>query len=77
MQTDMATPPILKFGTDAQIEEYLVPAIKGTKVACLGISEPNVWVGLSRARVRFKKAFERRYGDFETAKGANHVTPGA
>jgi RNA polymerase sigma-70 factor (ECF subfamily) len=36
--------------------------------AILGISEPNVWVGLSRARARFKKAFERRYGDFETAK---------
>ncbi|HEV3232929.1 MAG TPA: acyl-CoA dehydrogenase family protein [Candidatus Dormibacteraeota bacterium] len=41
VQTDMATPPILKFGSDAQIEEFLVPAIKGTKVACLGITEPN------------------------------------
>ena len=41
VQTDMATPPILKFGTDAQIEEFLVPAIKGTKVASLGITEPN------------------------------------
>ena len=41
VQTDMATPPILKFGTEAQKQEYLVPAIKGTKIACLGISEPN------------------------------------
>jgi len=41
VQTDMATPPILKFGTPAQIDEYLKPAIAGTKIACLGISEPN------------------------------------
>jgi alkylation response protein AidB-like acyl-CoA dehydrogenase len=41
VQTDMATPPILKFGSEAQKQEYLVPAIKGTKIACLGISEPN------------------------------------
>jgi alkylation response protein AidB-like acyl-CoA dehydrogenase len=41
VQTDMATPPILKFGTKVQIDEYLAPAIKGTKIACLGITEPN------------------------------------
>ena len=41
VQTDMATPPVLKFGTEAQKQKYLVPAIKGEKVACLGITEPN------------------------------------
>jgi alkylation response protein AidB-like acyl-CoA dehydrogenase len=41
VQTDMATPPILKFGTEDQKQRYLVPAIKGQKVACLGITEPN------------------------------------
>jgi alkylation response protein AidB-like acyl-CoA dehydrogenase len=41
VQTDMATPPILRFGTEAQKQEYLVPAIKGRKIACLGITEPN------------------------------------
>ena len=41
VQTDMATPPIYKFGTETQKQEYLVPAIKGTKIACLGITEPN------------------------------------
>jgi citronellyl-CoA dehydrogenase len=41
VQTDMATPPILKFGTEEQKQKYLVPAIKGEKVACLGITEPN------------------------------------
>jgi alkylation response protein AidB-like acyl-CoA dehydrogenase len=41
VQSDMATPPILKFGTPVQIDEYLRPAIKGTKIACLGITEPG------------------------------------
>ena len=41
VQTDMATPPVLKFGTEEQKQNYLVPAIKGEKVACLGITEPN------------------------------------
>src|SRR6266571_4706591 len=41
VQTDMATPPILKFGTEDQKQRYLVPAIRGEKIACLGISEPG------------------------------------
>jgi alkylation response protein AidB-like acyl-CoA dehydrogenase len=41
VQTDMATPPVLKFGTEEQKQTWLVPAIKGTKIACLGITEPN------------------------------------
>ncbi|MFZ5631439.1 MAG: acyl-CoA dehydrogenase family protein [Bacillota bacterium] len=41
VQTDMATPPIMQFGTEEQIKKYLIPALKGRKVACLGITEPN------------------------------------
>jgi alkylation response protein AidB-like acyl-CoA dehydrogenase len=41
VQTDMATPPINKFGTNEQKANYLAPAIAGEKIACLGISEPN------------------------------------
>jgi alkylation response protein AidB-like acyl-CoA dehydrogenase len=41
VQYEMATPPILKFGTPEQKARYLVPAIRGEKIACLGISEPN------------------------------------
>jgi alkylation response protein AidB-like acyl-CoA dehydrogenase len=36
-----ATPPILAFGNEEQKQKYLVPAIKGEKIACLGITEPN------------------------------------
>ncbi|HEX8099066.1 MAG TPA: acyl-CoA dehydrogenase family protein, partial [Actinomycetota bacterium] len=35
VQTEMATPPILKFGTEEQKQRYLVPAIRGEKIFCL------------------------------------------
>jgi len=41
VQTDMATPPIYKFGTKDQHERFLKPALKGEKIAAIGISEPN------------------------------------
>ena len=41
VQVGMATPPILKFGTEEQKQKYLVPAIAGDKIACLGITEPG------------------------------------
>lgn len=41
VQTDMATPPVHLFGTEEQKQQYLVPAIKGQKIACLGITEPD------------------------------------
>lgn len=41
VQTDMATPPIAEFGNEDQIKRFLTPAIKGEKLAAIGISEPN------------------------------------
>jgi len=41
VQTDMATPPVHLFGTEEQKQRYLTPAIKGQKIACLGITEPD------------------------------------
>ncbi|MBC7253159.1 MAG: acyl-CoA dehydrogenase family protein [Actinobacteria bacterium] len=41
VQIGMATPPILAFGTEEQKRKYLVPAIRGEKIACLGITEPE------------------------------------
>jgi acyl-CoA dehydrogenase len=38
--TGIATPPIFKFGTEEQKQRWLVPAIKGEKVAALAITEP-------------------------------------
>ena len=48
--------------------------LPGSEIAgVLQMSEPNVWVGLTRARARFKKVFERRYGDGDAIEGASHV----
>jgi acyl-CoA dehydrogenase len=41
VQTDMATPAIAQFGTDDQRERYLRPAIAGTKIAAIAITEPD------------------------------------
>jgi citronellyl-CoA dehydrogenase len=41
VQTDMAVPPLYKFGNEEQKQRYLVPAIKGEKIFCLGITEPD------------------------------------
>ena len=58
VQTDMASPPILKFGTEEQKQRYLVPTIKGELVACLGISEPN-----AGSDVQNIQTWARRDGD--------------
>ena len=39
--TNIATPPIWKFGTDEQKQRYLVPAIAGELIGALGITEPG------------------------------------
>src|SRR4029077_4353329 len=33
--------PLLRFGTEAQKREFLVPALRGEKLGCFGLSEPN------------------------------------
>src|SRR3954451_16167191 len=49
---DMATPPILAFGTEEQKQRYLVPAIKGEKISCLGITEPDAGSDVSGIKTR-------------------------
>lgn len=41
VQGDMATPCISDLGSKEQIEEFLKPALRGDKIAALGVSEPN------------------------------------
>lgn len=41
VQSDMATPVINDLGTAEQKAEFLTPALKGEKIAALGVSEPN------------------------------------
>ncbi|MBV8665656.1 MAG: acyl-CoA dehydrogenase family protein [Burkholderiaceae bacterium] len=39
VQTDMATPALARFGSDALRREFLAPAIAGDMVGCIGVSE--------------------------------------
>src|SRR5919199_3813334 len=52
VQTDMATPPILQFGTEEQKQRYLVPAIRGERIACLGITEPDAGSDVAGIKTR-------------------------
>jgi alkylation response protein AidB-like acyl-CoA dehydrogenase len=52
VQTDMAMPPILAFGSEEQKQEWAVPAIKGEKILCLGITEPDAGSDVSGIKTR-------------------------
>jgi alkylation response protein AidB-like acyl-CoA dehydrogenase len=52
VQTDMATPPVHLFGTEEQKQRYLVPAIAGEKIACLGITEPDAGSDVAGIKTR-------------------------
>jgi citronellyl-CoA dehydrogenase len=52
---DMATPIINILGTEEQKQEFLVPVIKGDKIAALGITEPEAGSDVARIRTTAKK----------------------
>ncbi|MEA2355754.1 MAG: citronellyl-CoA dehydrogenase [Solirubrobacteraceae bacterium] len=52
VHTDMAMPPILAFGTEEQKQEWVVPAIAGRKILCLGITEPDAGSDVAGIRTR-------------------------
>jgi alkylation response protein AidB-like acyl-CoA dehydrogenase len=55
VHTDMAMPPILAFGTEEQKQEWVVPAIKGQKILCLGITEPDAGSDVAGIKTRAVK----------------------
>ena len=50
VQTDMATPALARFGSDALREAWLRPTIAGDMVCCLGVSEPGAGSDVSAAK---------------------------
>ena len=52
VHTDMAMPPILAFGSEEQKQEWVVPAIAGQKILCLGITEPDAGSDVSGIKTR-------------------------
>jgi alkylation response protein AidB-like acyl-CoA dehydrogenase len=52
VHTDMAMPPINLLGTEEQKQEWMVPAIKGEKILCLGITEPDAGSDVAGIKTR-------------------------
>jgi alkylation response protein AidB-like acyl-CoA dehydrogenase len=52
VQTDMAMPPILAFGSEEQKQRWLVPAIKGTAILSIGITEPDAGSDVAGIKTR-------------------------
>ena len=55
VQTDMATPALAKFGSDAAKEDFLKPSISGEYVACLGVSEVGSGSDVASIKTTAKK----------------------
>jgi alkylation response protein AidB-like acyl-CoA dehydrogenase len=55
VQTDMAMPPILAFGTEEQKQEWAAPAIAGKKILCIGITEPDAGSDVAGIKTRAVK----------------------
>ena len=55
VQTDMATPALARFGTDAAKEDFLRPSISGDYVACLGVSEVGSGSDVASIKTSAKK----------------------
>ena len=71
-QVAIATPPIYKFGSEEQKQRWLVPAIKGEKIAALAITEPGAGSDVAGLRT-----FARREGhEYVVNGGKTFITNG-
>jgi alkylation response protein AidB-like acyl-CoA dehydrogenase len=73
VQTEMATPPVFKFGDEAQKRRFLVPAISGDAIGAIAMTEPDAGSDLAGM-----KTTARRYGDEYVINGRKiFITNGA
>jgi alkylation response protein AidB-like acyl-CoA dehydrogenase len=73
VQTEMATPPVFKFGDEAQKRRFLVPAISGEAIGAIAMTEPDAGSDLAGM-----KTTARRYGDEYVINGRKiFITNGA
>jgi alkylation response protein AidB-like acyl-CoA dehydrogenase len=74
VQTDMALPPILAFGTEEQKQQWAVPAIAGKKILCLGITEPDA--GSDVAGIKTRAVRDEATGDYVINGSKTYITNG-
>lgn len=56
VQTEMATPPVARFGTDAQKRRFLAPAISGDAIAAIAMTEPDAGSDLASMRTTARRS---------------------
>ncbi len=56
VQSDLSTQPIFRFGSHKQKERFLVPAIKGEKIAAFALTEPDAGSDAASIKTRAQRA---------------------
>jgi alkylation response protein AidB-like acyl-CoA dehydrogenase len=74
VQTDMALPPILAFGTEEQKQAWAVPAIHGEKILCLGITEPDA--GSDVAGIKTRAVYDAATDEYVINGSKTFITNG-
>jgi alkylation response protein AidB-like acyl-CoA dehydrogenase len=74
VQTDMAMPPILAFGTEEQKQAWAAPAIAGQKILCIGITEPGAGSDVSGIKTRAVR--DEATGDYVINGSKTYITNG-
>lgn len=73
VQTDMATPAIWLFGSARQQERYLRPALNGTKIAAIAITEPGAGSDVAGIRTTATKVV----GGYRVSGRKAYITNGS
>ncbi|MFT8126620.1 acyl-CoA dehydrogenase family protein, partial [Salmonella enterica] len=55
VQTDMATPALTHFGSDALREQFLKPTVAGDMVVCMGVSESGAGSDVASLKTTARK----------------------
>jgi alkylation response protein AidB-like acyl-CoA dehydrogenase len=74
VQTDMAMPPILAFGTEEQKLNWVKPAIAGEKILCIGITEPDA--GSDVAGIKTRAVYEPATDEYVINGSKTYITNG-
>lgn len=72
VQTDMVCPLLSKMGSESIKEQFLAPALKGQKIGCLGITEPDAGSDVASIRT----VAERDGGEFVLNGQKTFITNG-
>ncbi len=74
VQTDMAMPPILAFGTEEQKQQWAAPAIAGKAILAIGITEPDA--GSDVAGIKTRAVRDEATGDYVINGSKTYITNG-